>query len=91
MLLFFDSWEKAKAERNRLIYVGCLVLFLLGAVTPLCKIWRTTKNTVDMYHAGQTIMALPSVKRKSWTIQTFQGMWMKVSFLNIWEDNVNNP
>lgn len=73
MLLFFDSWEKAKAERNRLIYIGCLVLFLLGAVTPLCEIWRTTKNTVDMYHAGQTIMAAPVSKEEIMDYPNFSG------------------
>lgn len=73
MLLFFDSWEKAKAECNRLIYVGCLVLFLLGAVTPLCEIWRTTKNTVDMYHSGETIMAAPVSKAEIMDYPNFSG------------------
>lgn len=73
MLLIFDSWEKAKAERNRLIYVGCLVLFLLGAVTPLCEIWRTTKNTVDMYHSGETIMAVPVSKEEIMDYPNFSG------------------
>lgn len=73
MLLFFDSWEKAKAERNRLIYVGCLVLFLLGALTPLCEIWRTTKNTVDMYHSGETIMAAPVSKEEIMDYPNFSG------------------
>ena len=73
MLLFFDSWGKAKAERNRLIYVGCLVLFLLGALTPLCEIWRTTKNTVDMYHTGETIMAAPVSKEEIMDYPNFSG------------------
>ena len=73
MLLFFDSWKKAKAERNHLIYVGCLVLFLLGAITPLCEIWRTTKNTVDMYHADQTIMAAPVSKNEIMDYPNFSG------------------
>lgn len=73
MLLFFDSWEKAKAECNRLIYVGHLVLFLLGAVTPLCEIWRTTKNTVDMYHSGETIMAAPVSKAEIMDYPNFSG------------------
>ena len=46
---------------------------LLGAVTPLCKIWRTTKNTVDMYHAGQTIMAAPVSKEEIMDYPNFSG------------------
>lgn len=59
MLVFMDSWRCAKKEGKKVIYWSCLLLFILGAVTSISEIWRTTKNTSELYQSGQTIMASP--------------------------------
>lgn len=59
MMIFMDSWREAKRDGKKVIYMSCLLLFILGAVTPFSEIWRTTKGTAELYRNGQTIMSAP--------------------------------
>lgn len=73
LVLLMETWQKAKEKQDNLSVAIVLILFLLGAVTPICEIGRTTKNTVQLYHDGETIMVEPVTYEEIMGAPNFSG------------------
>lgn len=56
-VLVVDTWKEAKNKKDYVIIISISIIYLLGAVTPFNELWRTTKNTTQLYYDGQYIMA----------------------------------
>ncbi len=57
MLMTFESWQKSYNDKNRIVFAGITIFFLIGSVTSFGEINRTTKETAQLYAMNQSIMA----------------------------------
>ena len=55
MVLVIDGLERAKEEKNRRIFWGLMVMFLIGSITPIHEIGRTFHLTTERFQAGEQI------------------------------------
>ena len=55
MVLVIDGLERAKEEKNRRIFWGLVVMFLIGSITPIHEIGRTFHLTTERFLAGEQI------------------------------------